>query len=61
MILASGTLAVGSNFRRFKEETGLLAEGRVREHIAPSPFDYQRKLSAVPAPNNAQPGRQRLL
>ena len=33
MILASGTLAVGSNFRRFKEETGLLAEGRVREHI----------------------------
>ncbi len=42
MILASGTLAVGSNFRRFKEETGLLAEGRVREHIAPSPFDYQR-------------------
>lgn len=32
MILASGTLAVGSNFRRFKEETGLLAEGRVREH-----------------------------
>ena len=42
VILASGTLAVGSNFRRFKEETGLLAEGRVREHIAPSPFDYQR-------------------
>lgn len=34
MILASGTLAVGSNFRRFKEETGLLAEGRVREHMA---------------------------
>ena len=39
MILASGTLAVGSNFRRFIEETGVLAEGRVREHIAPSPFD----------------------
>ena len=55
MILASGTLAVGSNFRRFKEETGLLAEGRVREHIAPA------ELSAVPAPNTAQPGRQRLL
>lgn len=42
MVLASGTLAVGSDFRHFKAETGLLAEGRVREHTAPSPFDYRR-------------------
>lgn len=42
MVLASGTLAVRNDFRRFKEETGLLADGRVREHTAPSPFDYQR-------------------
>ena len=42
MILASGTLAVGEDFRRFKEETGLLADSRVREAVAPSPFDYSR-------------------
>ena len=41
-ILASGTLAVGQDFRHFKEETGLLADGRVREFVAPSPFDYSR-------------------
>lgn len=39
-ILASGTLAVGQDFRRFKEETGLLTDGRVRESVTPSPFDY---------------------
>ena len=42
MVLASGTLAVGQDFRHFKEETGLLADGRVREFVAPSPFDYSR-------------------
>ena len=42
MVLASGTLAVGRDFRHFKEETGLLADGRVREFVAPSPFDYRR-------------------
>lgn len=41
IILTSGTLSVGGNFRRFKEETGLLAEGRVRESVSPSPFNYQ--------------------
>lgn len=40
VILASGTLAVGKDFRRFKEETGLLTDGRVRESVTPSPFDY---------------------
>jgi len=39
-ILASGTLAVGKDFRRFKEETGLLADGRVTEAVFASPFDY---------------------
>lgn len=42
IILASGTMAVGSDFRRFKEETGLLTDGRVTESVAPSPFDYKR-------------------
>lgn len=39
-ILASGTLAVGQDFRHFKEETGLLTDGRVRESVTLSPFDY---------------------
>ena len=41
-ILTSGTLAAGGNFRRFKEETGLMADIRVTESISPSPFDYQK-------------------
>ena len=41
VILTSGTLAVGADFRRFKEETGLLADGRVTESVSPSPFDYK--------------------
>ena len=41
IILTSGTLAVGADFRRFKEETGLLADGRVTESVSPSPFDYE--------------------
>ncbi len=42
-ILTSATLAVGEDFRRFKEETGLLTDSRVTESVALSPFDYQRK------------------
>ena len=41
VILTSGTLAVGADFRRFKEETGLTADGRVTEFVSPSPFDYK--------------------
>lgn len=41
-ILTSGTLAVGQDFRHFKKETGLLTDSRVRESVAPSPFDYSR-------------------
>ena len=40
-ILASGTLAVGRDFHHFKEDTGLLADGRVTESVFPSPFDYK--------------------
>ena len=40
IILTSGTLAVGRDFRRFKEKTGLLADGRVTESVSASPFDY---------------------
>ena len=41
IVLTSGTLAVGQDFHRFKEETGLLADGRVIESVAASPFDYK--------------------
>ncbi len=41
VILTSGTLAVGRDFHRFKEETGLLADGRVTESVSASPFDYK--------------------
>ena len=40
-ILTSSTLAVGRDFHRFKEETGLLADGRVKESVSASPFDYK--------------------
>ncbi|MEY8317924.1 ATP-dependent DNA helicase [Oscillospiraceae bacterium 50-58] len=42
VVLTSATLAVGEDFRRFKEETGLLTDGRVTESVASSPFDYQQ-------------------
>jgi ATP-dependent DNA helicase DinG len=42
VILASGTLAVGEDFHRFKEETGLLTDSRVTESVSLSPFDYER-------------------
>lgn len=52
MILTSGTLAVGSDFRRFRAESGLPVDGRVTESVSPSPFDYRRNcllyLPAVP-------------
>ncbi len=41
-ILTSATLAVGEDFRRFKEETGLLTDSHVTESVALSPFDYQQ-------------------
>ena len=41
-VLTSATLAVGEDFQRFKEETGLLTDSRVTESVAPSPFDYQK-------------------
>ena len=41
-VLTSATLAVGEDFRRFKEETGLLTDSRITESVAPSPFDYQK-------------------
>ena len=41
VILTSGTLAVGSDFHHFKEETGLLTDGRVTESVFASPFDYK--------------------
>lgn len=41
-VLTSATLAVGEDFRRFKEETGLLTDSRVTESVALSPFNYQQ-------------------
>ena len=42
MILTSGTLGVGTDFRRFKETAGLTADGRVTESVSSSPFDYEQ-------------------
>ena len=41
IVLTSGTLAVGSDFHRFREEAGLLANSRVVESVSLSPFAYQ--------------------
>ena len=41
IILTSGTLAVASDFHRFREEAGLLTDSRVTESVSPSPFDYK--------------------
>lgn len=40
IVLTSGTMAIGNDFRRFREETGLMANGRVWESVSHSPFDY---------------------
>lgn len=40
-VLASGTLAVGDNFRRFRMQAGLADDHRVTESVSLSPFDYQ--------------------
>lgn len=42
MLLTSGTLAVGGDFRRFRAEAGLPESGRVTESVSLSPFDYKR-------------------
>ena len=40
LLLTSGTLAIGSSFRRFRDECGLSVDPRVTEAVAASPFDY---------------------
>ena len=40
LLLTSGTLAIGSSFRRFQDECGLSGNPRVTEAVAVSPFDY---------------------
>ena len=41
-VLASGTLAVGDDFHRFRSQAGLLDGRRVTESVSLSPFDYKR-------------------
>ena len=40
-VLASGTLAVGDDFHRFRSQAGLLDGRRVTESVSLSPFDYR--------------------
>ncbi len=40
LLLTSGTLAIGSSFRRFQDECGLCCNPRVMESVAVSPFNY---------------------
>ena len=42
ILLTSGTLAVGDDFRRFKEAAGLLTDNRVTEAVSFSPFEYEK-------------------
>lgn len=42
ILLTSGTLAVGKDFSRFKEEACLTDCGRVTESVSLSPFDYEK-------------------
>lgn len=56
VLLTSGTLAIGKDFCRFKEEAGLTDNSRVEESVSPSPFDYRKNcLLYFPA----MPPRQR--
>ena len=41
MVLTSGTMSIGTDFRHFKEETGLTGNSRVKESVSRSPFDYE--------------------
>ena len=42
MTLTSGTLAVGADFSRFREQTGLNGmDARLTESVSASPFDYE--------------------
>lgn len=41
-VLASGTLAVGDDFHRFRSQAGLLDGRRVTGSVSLSPFDYRR-------------------
>lgn len=40
MVLTSGTLAVGTDFSRFRTETGIPNSARIVESVTASPFDY---------------------
>ena len=41
-VLASGTLAVGDDFHRFRSQAGLMDGRRVTESVSLSPFDYKQ-------------------
>ncbi len=49
---------MGKDFRRFKEETGLLTDSRVRESVSLSPFDYEHNclLYLTPRPPHWRSG-----
>lgn len=42
ILITSGTLAIGDDFCRFKEEAGLTHNPRIEESVSPSPFNYQK-------------------
>ena len=46
-VLASGTLAVGDDFHRFRSQTGLMDGRRVTESVSLSPFDYIRTVTST--------------
>lgn len=64
-VLTSGTMAVGSDFRRFKTQAGLEKGHRVMESVSPSPFDYRNNcllyLPQIPPRQRVEDKVKRLL
>ena len=57
-VLASGTLAVGDDFRRFRAQAGLPGGRRVSESVSLSPFNYKQNcllyLPQIPPDQHAE-------
>ena len=54
ILLTSGTLAIGNDFRRYRGETGLLNDFRVTESVSISPFNYRENCLLYFTPRRKQ-------
>ena len=58
ILLTSGTLAIGSDFRQYRGETGLLNDFRVTESVSLSPFNYRENCLLYFTPRRKQPQKR---